>query len=98
GSVGTGNDENQTGSGEKNEEDRTRVGSKLVAEQFGVDCVVTLIRVGVRVVLLHGGIHGTQLGTCLLERGARCQPTEKLRHAMDSASDHRGRKMMRTCD
>ena len=44
GSVRTGNDENQTGSGEKDEEDRTRVGSKLVAQQFGVNCVVALYR------------------------------------------------------
>ena len=62
-----------------------RVGSKLVAEQFGVDCVVALIRVGVRVVLLHRGVYRTQLGACLVESGARCQPTKSsvIRDGLD---------------
>ena len=46
-------------------------------------------------ILFHGRVHGAQFDASLLERRSRSETREKIRHAMGTLGDHRGRKMMR---
>ena len=49
-------------------------------------------------VFLHRGVGGAQLGASLIESDSGSETAEKLRHAMDAASDHGCGKMMRAGD
>src|SRR5271156_5078705 len=56
------------------------------------------LRISFGVVLLHRGVDGGQLSVSLIQSDSWSETPEKLRHAMDAASDHGCRKMMRTGD
>src|ERR1700739_2212044 len=49
-------------------------------------------------VLLHRGVGGAQLSASLIESDSSSETPEKLRHAMDAASDHGCGQMMRAGD
>src|SRR5271170_287636 len=67
-------------------------------KQLHPDLEVRLLSVSFGVVLLHRRVGGAQFGASLIESGSGSETAEKLRHAMDAASDHGCGKMMRADD
>ena len=70
----------------------------LVAQPHRVDPEVRLRRIRFGMLLHHRRVNRAQFGARLLERRARRQPAEQLRHPMDAPGHHRRRQMMRAGD
>src|SRR2546422_1032922 len=98
GDVGTREDEDESGSGEENEEDGPGARGDLVAKQLGPDLEVRFGRICFGMLLGHGPVDGAQLGASLIEGGTGSKTGKELRHAMDAAGDHGCREVVRAGD